>query len=516
MPDALVHKHLVLIDFISNHAHLILISHAGWRAVVSVLSCFKAYDIRGRVDEDLTEDLAFRIGKSFGAVLNARTVVVGRDMRPSSPRLLDALCIGLQASGCRVFDLGLCGTEEVCFATAHINADGGIMVTASHNPLEYNGLKLVGPGAAPLADTVFRSIEQATSRARSRPTADQGSRRSLNCRDAYVDRVLTVIDPSSIGPLHVLANPGNGAAGPTLDAVLSGLVSAGAPLTVTRLNHEPDGTFPNGVPNPLLPENQPATSNAVLKAHADMGLAWDGDFDRCFFFDETGAFIPGEYMVAALAQAILKLEPGASIVHDPRVIWNTKRVVEELNGQPIVSRTGHAFIKARMRTANAAYGGEVSAHHYFRDFMYCDSGMIPWVLMLPQLSDGRRLSDLVQDMRTKHPSSGEINFRVADPSAVVQEVAARFQSDAKTVDTLDGLSMSFDRWRFNLRSSNTEPLLRLNVEAWADGELLNDKTSEITAVIQEVQDSPQTKMDPPLRGRRAGPLEQEIIFASGG
>lgn len=428
------------------------------------ITCFKAYDIRGRIDQDVTPDLAYKLGLGMADVMAAKRIVIGRDVRATSPILQNALAQGLMAAGVEVLDLGLCGTEEVYFGTDHYDACGGVMVTASHNPIEYNGFKIVGAGAAPLPDDTFRAIETAVIAGPSN-TKSGGTHRYVNCRDAYAERVIGFIDPAALAPLHIVANAGNGAAGPTFDAVIDALVAKGAPLTVTRQHHGGDPSFPNGIPNPLLPENQPMTADAVTAAGADMGIAWDGDFDRCFFFDADGAFVPGEYMVGLLAEAILAKDPGAAIVHDPRVIWNTQRVVQAAGGVAVPARTGHALIKAKMREHNAAYGGEMSAHHYFRDFMFCDSGMIPWVLLAAHVSaTGRGLKDLVADMRAKHPSSGEVNFRVADTTAATDAIFAEYGPQATDIDRLDGLSLSFEDWRFNLRASNTEPLLRLNIE----------------------------------------------------
>jgi len=448
------------------------------------MSCFKAYDIRGRVDTDVTEDLAWRLGRAVVHVLAARRVVVGRDSRATSPQLADALAEGIIASGASVLDLGLCGTEEVYFATDHLDACAGVMVTASHNPIDYNGFKLVGPKATPLSDNVFRAIEAATAEP-GISTNIRGTHKSVCCREAYVARVLSFIHPSRLRPLHLLANAGNGAAGPSFDAILKALTAAGAPITVTRLHHDPDPSFPNGIPNPLLPENQPATSDAVKASGADLGVAWDGDFDRCFLFDSAGRFVPGEYVVGLLAKAMLGKAPGAKIVHDPRVIWNTQAVVQKAGGTAVLSKTGHALIKARMREVNAVYGGEMSAHHYFRDFMYCDSGMIPWVLVLDLMSEtGLGLAEIVADMRTTHPSSGEINFRVADTEAALQAVLAAFTSEDSKVDWFDGLSVAFKDWRFNLRPSNTEPLLRLNIEALGSEDRVAQKVDVISNIIQ--------------------------------
>lgn len=447
------------------------------------VACFKAYDIRGRVDEDVTPDLAYNLGLAMAAVMDAKRVVIGRDVRATSPILQNALGLGLVAGGVQVLDLGLCGTEEVYFATDHYDACGGVMVTASHNPIEYNGFKVVGKGAAPLSDDTFRAIEAAVA-AGPKSGAKAGTHEYVNCRDAYAERVCSFIDPSALQPLHILANAGNGAAGPTFDAVVAALMAKGAPITVTRTHHAGDPSFPNGIPNPLLPENQPMTANAVTAASADMGIAWDGDFDRCFFFDADGQFVPGEYMVGLLADAVLAKDPGASIVHDPRVIWNTQRVVAEAGGVAVAARTGHALIKQKMRETNAAYGGEMSAHHYFRDFMFCDSGMIPWVLLAAHVSaTGLGLKDLVSDMRHKHPSSGEVNFRVTNTQAAVDAIYADYKNSAVDEDRLDGLSLSFDGWRFNLRSSNTEPLLRLNVEG-LDADVVASHTQALADKIK--------------------------------
>ncbi|MEL6550107.1 MAG: phosphomannomutase [Pseudomonadota bacterium] len=448
------------------------------------LSCFKAYDIRGRVGVDLDEDLARRLGRAVAAELEANTVVVGRDARESSPWLVDALAEGLTSHGVDVLDLGLCGTEEVYFATAHFNASAGVMVTASHNPIEYNGFKIVGAGASPLSDERFRAIEAATAHGLYSTVAQKGKHAFANCRDAYVERVLSFIDPEALMPLRILANSGNGAAGPTLDAVLKGLSSRNAAIDAVRMHHAPDASFPNGIPNPLLPENQPATAEAVVTSAADFGIAWDGDFDRCFFFDHTGEFIPGEYLVGLLAASMLERYPGEQIVHDPRVFWNTCEIVGRTGGRAVVSKTGHALIKAKMRETGAIYGGEMSAHHYFRDFMYCDSGMIPWLLVAAYISKtGQSLRDLVADMRARFQSSGEINFRVDDPAEVTERIRKTYETKTIASDTLDGLSFETSAWRLNLRCSNTEPLLRLNIEARGSQCDLSQLVSEVSDII---------------------------------
>lgn len=451
---------------------------------VTDLTCFKAYDVRGRLGGELNEEIAGRISSAFVEVLGARRVVLGRDPRASSKSLAGAVSTALVAMGCEVLDLGLCGTEEVYFATDHSAADGGICVTASHNPMDYNGLKMVGAGARPLPDDAFQRVRARAEDDRPFAAAAGGAHLPYNCRAAYVARVLSFVDAAAIGPVHLLANAGNGAAGPTFDAIAAALVDAGADLTLTRLHHTPDGGFPSGIPNPLLPEQQPITGEAVASAGADLGVAWDGDFDRCFFFDHTGAFVPGEYVVGLLAEAFLMKNPGACIVHDPRVIWNTLDVVAGAGGEAIESRTGHAFVKAAMRDSGAIYGGEMSAHHYFREFMACDSGMIPMVLVLALLAArGQSLHDLVAARRAAFPSSGEINFRVEDATKAAARIEAALGPEAVARSDTDGLSLVFEDWRLNLRRSNTEPLLRLNVEARGNADLVRQAVARITALI---------------------------------
>ena len=431
------------------------------------LTCFKAYDIRGRLGIDLDEGIAYRIGRGFARALDARRVVLGRDVRASSDALAEAVAQGLLAEGADVLDLGLCGTEEVYCATALMDADAGICVTASHNPMDWNGMKLVRKGAAPLDTTTGLSAIRALAEADGfGPPRTGGTRHDMaeQARAAYVARVLSLVDIAALRPLHILVNAGHGAAGPTFDAVADALAANGAPLQFTRIFHEPDGSFPQGIPNPLLPENRPATAQAVRAAGADFGVAWDGDFDRCFLFDHKGDFIDGEYVVGLLAALFLKKEPGARIIHDPRVIWNTRDVIAQAGGQAIQARTGHAFIKQAMRDHGALYGGEMSAHHYFRDFFHCDSGMIPWLLIAELVSRDGALADLVAAYKASFPSSGEINFQVEDVAGAVAKVQAAFAPKAIARDDTDGLSLDLGDWRFNLRASNTEPLLRLNVE----------------------------------------------------
>jgi phosphomannomutase len=449
------------------------------------MSAFKAYDIRGRLGTDLTETIAHRIARAFATVTGADAVVLARDCRESSPGLADAVAAGLVAQGVRVLDLGMAGTEEMYFATAHLGAGGGICVTASHNPREYNGMKLVGRGAVPLPDADFARIRTLTEGLQDFAAGPGGSREDRSATRAdYVAHVAKQVG-QGIGPLRLVVNAGNGAAGPTLDALAEGLAKRGARLDLVRMHHEPDGSFPNGIPNPLLPENRPVTAEAVQSAGADFGVAFDGDFDRCFLFDGEGGFVDGEHVVALLAASHLAQEAGATIIHDPRVIWAVQDAVLRGGGRSVLAPTGHIFLKAAMRREGAAYGGEMSAHHYFRGFMSCDSGMIPWLMVARLVSQsGRSLTEMVGAMRRDFPSSGEINFRVTDLPAVVARVKAALEPDARSTDRTDGLSLDFGNWRMNLRASNTEPLLRLNVEARGDAGLVASSVARIKGLIE--------------------------------
>ena len=445
------------------------------------LACFKAYDVRGRVPEDLNEDLAYRIGRAYATFLSPSRVVIGQDVRLTSPVLADALSQGLLDSGVDVLDLGLCGTEQVYFYTSYLGLDGGIMITASHNPPDYNGMKFVREQSRPLSgDSGLRGIERLAAQANFSPCAKQrGKRVVTDAFEAYVQHLLSFIDPKALQPLKVVVNAGNGSAGLVLDRLESKL-----PFQFIKLYHEPDGSFPHGVPNPLLPENRQVTAEAVRESGAALGLAWDGDFDRCFFFDEQGTFIEGYYLVGFLAQAQLARHPGGIVIHDPRLTWNTIEMVREAGGQPVMSKTGHAFIKERMRQEDAIYGGEMSAHHYFRDFFYCDSGMIPWLLVMEVMCrSGQPLSALVQERMRRYPVSGEINRRLEDPDAALRRVEAFYKDQALNLDRTDGLSLEFPDWRFNLRNSNTEPVLRLNVETRNNPALLQEKTAEILGMM---------------------------------
>lgn len=446
------------------------------------LSCFKAYDVRGRVPDDVNADLVRRIGRAYAQFLGAKKVVVGYDIRLSSPELAQALGQGLTESGVNVVELGRCGTEQVYFATFHLELDGGVMVTASHNPRDYNGMKFVREGSRPISgDTGLKEIERLTfAGAETAPAENRGSSEPVDLRQAFVEHLLSFVDRSALKPLKVVVNAGNGGAGEVID-----LLQPHLPFQFVKLLHEPDGNFPNGVPNPLLPENRQLTAQAVVREGADVGIAWDGDFDRCFFFDEQGNFIEGYYVVGLLAEAMLEGQRGSRVVHDPRLVWNTVEMVTAAGGVPVQCKSGHAFIKEVMRREDAIYGGEMSAHHYFRDFGYCDSGMVPWLLVLQLIgSSGRSLGSLVGSRIERYPASGEINRRVQDPRAVLARVQSRYESDALRIDETDGVSIEFERWRFNLRLSNTEPLIRLNVESRGDKALMQDKTREI---LEEVE-----------------------------
>jgi phosphomannomutase/phosphomannomutase/phosphoglucomutase len=444
--------------------------------------CFKAYDVRGRLPDQLNEEVAYRIGRAFTDVVGPDRVVVGRDIRLSSDDLARALSRGICEGGADVLDIGLCGTEEVYFATSHLEASGGIMVTASHNPPDYNGMKFVREDSRPISgDSGLDLIREVAEAGQYRHSGQSGSITQVDASSAYTEHLLGYVDPDVLRPLKIVVNAGNGGAGLAVDRLAAYL-----PFEFVRVHHEPDGTFPNGVPNPLLPENRSATSQAVIDTAADFGVAWDGDFDRCFLFDETGRFIEGYYIVGLLAEAFLSRNPGARIVHDPRLTWNTVDIVERLGGVPVMSKTGHAFIKERMRAENAVYGGEMSAHHYFRDFAYCDSGMIPWMLVAELICrSGRPLSAMLAERMAAFPASGEINRRLDDAARVLSEVENRYAAKAVSVDHTDGLSMEFGNWRFNLRSSNTEPLVRLNVESRGDQALMKKKTAEILELLEQ-------------------------------
>lgn len=443
------------------------------------LPCFKAYDIRGRVPDELNADVAYRLGLAYADRFKPKRVALGHDVRHSSRELLEALALGLNERGVEVLDIGLTGTEEIYFATFHGKLDGGIAVTASHNPADYNGMKLVRAGAQPISgDSGLRELELATAASNAKPPQCKPKMTRADFRKDYVKHLLGYVDVAKLKPLKVVVNAGNGGAGAVIDALEPHL-----PFKFVKVHHQPDGDFPNGIPNPLLEENRPVTRDAVLQHKADFGVAWDGDFDRCFLFDENGNFIEGYYIVGLLAEALLKKNAGASIIHDPRLTWNTVDIVKSGGGRAVMSKTGHAFMKERMRAENAVYGGEMSAHHYFRDFAYCDNGNIPWLLVAALICEsGKPLSKLVTERMKKFPASGEINRKVKDIPSVLKRVEEHFAKGV-TVDRTDGISVEHGDWRFNLRGSNTEPILRLNVESRGDEGLMRRKTAELLQLI---------------------------------
>jgi len=449
------------------------------------LACFKAYDIRGKVPEELSEDLARHIGRAFAERFAPRRVVVGRDMRLSSPAIAGALIDGFREAGVDVIDIGLCGTEMVYFAAFHLEregVDGGVMVTASHNPAGYNGMKLVTTGARPISgDSGLKDIEALAEKGYG-GAAVRGTIEQRTILDPYVDHLLGYVDRATLKPLSIVANAGNGCAGIVIDAIEKRL-----PFSFTKQHNDPDGSFPHGVPNPLLPENRKPTIDAVKAGRADLGIAWDGDFDRCFFFDHEGGFVEGYYMVGLFAEEMLRQAPGSAIIHDPRLTWNTVEKVAALGGRAVMSKTGHAFIKERMRKENAVYGGEMSAHHYFRDFAYCDSGMIPWLLLAQQMSrTGLSLKALVDDMQKRFPASGEINLHLSDTKKALYAVKQRWGDNAVSIDETDGVSIERAQWRLNVRASNTEPVVRVNVESRGDEALMRRKTDQVLALLQSL------------------------------
>jgi len=442
--------------------------------------CFKAYDVRGRIPDQLNEDIARRIGRAYAEVIQPGSVVVGHDIRLTSESIKAALVDGLREQGIAVQDIGLCGTEEIYFATAHLGVGGGIAVTASHNPKDYNGMKFVRQGSKPISgDSGLAEIRVLAEQNTFTPASARGSFDTVDTQAAYIQHLLSYVDVGALKPLRIVCTAGNGGAGRVVDALEPHL-----PFEFIKVHHEPDGHFPNGVPNPLLVENRAATADRVVAEHADLGIAWDGDFDRCFFFDSAGHFIEGYYIVGLLAEAFLSRLGPQRIVHDPRLTWNTQDIALAAGGEPVLSKTGHAFMKERMREVDAVSGGEMSAHHYFREFAYCDSGMIPWLLIAGLMSEaGQSLAGLVAAREAAFPCSGEINREVEDPVALITAVEARYREQALAVEKLDGLGMDFADWRFNLRMSNTEPVVRLNVESRGDAALMTEKTEELLALI---------------------------------
>ncbi|WP_419819838.1 phosphomannomutase CpsG [Acinetobacter sp.] len=452
------------------------------------LTCFKAYDIRGKLGTELNEEIAYKVGRAYGQIYQPKTIVIGCDIRLTSEALKQATIRGLNDAGVDVLDLGMTGTEEVYFAAFHLDVQGGIEITASHNPMDYNGMKLVRENARPIsADTGLKDIQSLAESEQFIEVEKKGSVQKYNILPEFIEHLLTYIDPSKIRPLKLVMNAGNGAAGHVVDAIEEKFKALNIPVEFIKIHNHPDGTFPNGIPNPILVENRDSTRNAVLIHHADMGIAWDGDFDRCFLFDEKGQFIEGYYIVGLLAQAFLLKQAGEKIVHDPRLVWNTLDIIEQYNGIAVQSKSGHAFIKDVMREHNAAYGGEMSAHHYFRDFAYCDSGMIPWLLAILVVSETQQsLSSLVEGMIERFPCSGEINFKVEDTQKTIQKIFDHFADLNPAIDQTDGVSLDFGEWRLNVRASNTEPLLRLNIESRADKnpKPMQDYVDELTQLIQ--------------------------------
>ncbi len=452
------------------------------------LTCFKAYDVRGKLGSELNEDIAYKIGRAYGQIYQPKTIVVGCDIRLSSEGLKQATIKGLNDAGVNVLDLGMTGTEEVYFGAFHLDVQGGIEITASHNPMDYNGMKLVRENARPIsADTGLKQIQALAETENFIEASKKGSTEKYNILPEFIEHLMTYIDPAKISPMKLVMNAGNGAAGHVVDAIEDKFKHLNVPIEFIKINNEADGTFPNGIPNPILIENRDSTRNAVIQHQADMGIAWDGDFDRCFLFDEKGQFIEGYYIVGLLAQAFLLKQPGEKVVHDPRLVWNTLDIVGQYQGIAVQSKSGHAFIKDVMREHNAVYGGEMSAHHYFRDFAYCDSGMIPWLLAVVVLSETKQsLSSLVEEMIAKFPCSGEINFKVADTQTTIQKIFDHYADQEPMIDYTDGVSLDFGVWRLNIRASNTEPLLRLNIESRRDQNPKSIQTyvDEVTQLIE--------------------------------
>ena len=448
---------------------------------MSPITCFKAYDLRGRIPVELNDDVAYRVGRGYAQFLSPKRVAVGRDVRLSSAGLADALCRGLTDSGVDVYDIGVCGTEGVYFATFDGGYDGGIMVTASHNPPDYNGMKFVREESRPIsADNGLREVQRFAERGEFPKGLARGARHRIDTLQAYIAHLLSYVDAEKLKALKIVVNAGNGGAGLMVDQLEPHL-----PFEFVKVHHQPDGRFPNGIPNPMIEQNRASTIEAIRAHGADLGVAWDGDFDRCFFFDEHGTFIEGYYIVGLLASSLLRTERSGRVVHDPRLTWNTLEIVAAQGGEAVQSKSGHAFIKQRMRDVDGVYGGEMSAHHYFRRFAYCDSGMIPWLLVAQILSEsGQPLSKLVGERMALFPISGELNYRVPDARAALAAIESRYAPHALKIDRTDGLSVEYADWRFNLRASNTEPLIRLNVEARGSLELMRTKTDELLGVLK--------------------------------
>lgn len=447
-------------------------------------SPFKAYDVRGQIPEQINVPFAYRFGQAVASLRSPSAVVVGHDMRQDSPAFAAALSQGLLDSGVDVLPVGQCGTEEVYFHTARSGADAGLMVTASHNPESYNGFKMVLKDATAATrenslDAIEALVLSESPIAKVAGFAWRGALKPTLDRTPYIERLLQQVTGSQLRPMKIVCHAGNGCAGPVID-----LIEKHLPFEFIKIDHQPDPALPNGIPNPLLPEKRVRASQAVVEHGADLGIAWDGDFDRCFLYDHNGRFIEGYYLVGLIAQTMLGANPGATILYDPRLTWNTIDMVTAAGGVAKPCPTGHAFFKRLMREENAVYGGEMSAHHYFRDFSYCDSGMLAWLAVVAELSSsGATLAELVEQRIAKFPCSGEINFTVVDSKVAQERVAEHFLPGNPLVEAIDGLSMAFDDWRFNLRASNTEPLLRLNVETRGDPRLLAKQIAVLSELI---------------------------------
>ena len=447
------------------------------------ISSFKAYDIRGQLPHEINPEIAYRVGNATAEYLSAKKMILGRDIRASSKELSESMASGLMDAGVDVIDIGECGTENVYYATGELKSCGGIMVTASHNPSDYNGFKIVSENAKPISsETGLLDIRKIAESDKRLISELRGNLEQRDLNQSYVKKVLSFIDPDSLSKLKVVMNPGNGGAG-----VYAEYISKNMPIEIIKLNFDPDSSFPNGIPNPMIEENRASTSQAVIDNKADLGIAWDGDFDRCFFFDEKGNFIEGYYLVGLLAKSFLIKNRNERVIYDPRLTWNTIDVVERYGGDAIQCQSGHSFIKKSMRDNDAVYGGEMSAHHYFRDFYYCDSGMIPWLLILEMISEEKMpLSQMIQKYRERYPVSGEINLKVNNTKTIIDSIKEYYLDDALGVDETDGVGMEFEKWRFNLRASNTEPLIRLNVESNSNESLMNEKTRELVDRINSL------------------------------
>ncbi len=452
------------------------------------LTCFKEYDIRGELDVNFDGNICYRIGAGLPQVLRSGNFVLGWDARESSPALANSVAEGLKISGANVLDIGVSGTEEMYWAVNEFDACGGIQVTASHNPINFNGLKIVKSGAEPLDfSTEYQKLKTLVeSNLFLQPTV-LGVRRNVSrqARAAYVKKVLSFVEIAKIEPLTVVINSGHGAAGPTFDAISKELSKRGCCIKFICVQNKPDHTFPNGIPNPMLSDNHAATGQVVVKKRADFGVSFDGDFDRCAIFDEKGKYINGEYVIGLLVKYFLEQSPSARIVHDQRVIWNIEDIIKSGGGTAFVSETGHTNFKRKLRETDAIYGGEISHHHYFKDFARSDSGMIPWLIIAQVLSAAKKsLSDLVSACIEKFPSSGEHNFVVREPTVAIAAVAKHYEKYAINLDYSDGLSVSFKDWRFNIRQSKTESLLRLNVEGRGNAGIVATKLAEISKILK--------------------------------